>query len=254
MLTLNDTKKIQRKLHLLTVSNPKMLKSLEQGYLSAILHLSPADSSGYEVCTGRSPQCTIACLGHGYIASMDNVRDARIRKTKLLFDDPVTFRALLTADIAYLQTITHAHKVKFTLRLNGTSDLPWHLPKYGSIYQTYPNIQFIEYTKIPGIALALNKLSNVSVVFSRSETNQKQTRAMLARNINVAAIFSGEKPSHMHGYPVIDGDISDLRHLDPPNVIVGLKLKTSYSKKRGKLRKNEHVKNGFVLHYDGIAA
>jgi hypothetical protein len=53
---------------------------------------------------------------------------------------------------------------------------------------------------------------------------------------NVAVVFD-KLPSTWKGYPVINGDESDLRFLDPKNVIVGLKAK-------GKGKKDA---SGFVI-------
>jgi hypothetical protein len=47
----------------------------------------------------------------------------------------------------------------------------------------------------------------------------------LQHGINVAVVFAGCLPETWHGYRVVDGDRSDLRFLDPQNVIVGLKTK-----------------------------
>ena len=47
---------------LLTTNNTKLRKGNGRGYMSFVLHLSPADSSGTEVCPKRSPGCTAACL------------------------------------------------------------------------------------------------------------------------------------------------------------------------------------------------
>ena len=55
---------------LLTVSNPKIEKGLIRGYLTAVLHLSPANKSGHNVCPGSTSGCRAVCLdetGHGGI-------------------------------------------------------------------------------------------------------------------------------------------------------------------------------------------
>jgi hypothetical protein len=46
--------------------------------------------------------------------------------------------------------------------------------------------------------------------------------------MNAAAVFKGPSkglPRAYKGFPVIDGDLHDLRFLDPHGVIVGLKAK-----------------------------
>ena len=47
---------------LLSTGNPKILKGLAEGYNTYILHLAPADLSGYETCAKRTAGCTAACL------------------------------------------------------------------------------------------------------------------------------------------------------------------------------------------------
>lgn len=54
---------------------------------------------------------------------------------------------------------------------------------------------------------------------------------------NVAIVFEKGLPETWQGYKVVNGDDTDLRFLDPENVVVGLKAK-------GKARK-EH--KGFVV-------
>ena len=63
---------------------------------------------------------------------------------------------------------------------------------------------------------------------------------MLAAGGNIAVVFSGAFPATFMGHTVINGDLSDLRHLDDRNVVVGLSPK-------GHKAKREGVKLGFVV-------
>ena len=47
---------------LLSTGNPKILKGTSQGFNTYILHLAPANVSGYETCPKRTKGCTAACL------------------------------------------------------------------------------------------------------------------------------------------------------------------------------------------------
>ena len=47
---------------LLSVGNPKILKGMKQGYMTYILHLAPADVSGYNTCPKATAGCKAACL------------------------------------------------------------------------------------------------------------------------------------------------------------------------------------------------
>lgn len=64
----------------------------------------------------------------------------------------------------------------------------------------------------------------------------KKQELVAAAGMNVAAVFK-EVPFTYMGRPVINGDETDLRFLDPKGVIVGLKAK-------GKAKKDT---TGFVI-------
>ncbi len=66
--------------------------------------------------------------------------------------------------------------------------------------------------------------ANLHLTFSRSEINEADCLEVLAAGGNVAVVFA-DRPATWNGYPVIDGDQHDLRHLDPKGVVVGLSPK-----------------------------
>lgn len=109
----------------------------------------------------------------------------------------------------------------------------------------FPDVPFYDYTKNPSRARAYaeGKLpSNYSLTFSRSESNEPVALQMLQIGVNVAAVFAVKKdealPETWGGREVIDGDLTDLRFLDPRNVVIGLRSK-------GKAKKDE---SGFVIY------
>ena len=73
--------------------NAKHKKSLKYGELVLTLYLAPANSSGYEVCPGRTAECTKLCLNESGKNSMvrkdkgDVINNARRNRTKLFFED-----------------------------------------------------------------------------------------------------------------------------------------------------------------------
>ena len=86
---------------LLSTANPKIQKGTKKGYLSFILHLAPADLSGKETCPKRTAGCTAACLntaGRGGMfrkgESTNIIQQARIRKTKMFFEQRDQFTCL----------------------------------------------------------------------------------------------------------------------------------------------------------------
>ena len=75
------------------------------------------------------------------------------------------------------------------------------------------------------------------MTFSRSEVNDLDAYRLLKDGGNVAVVFKNELPQFWNGFPVINGDDTDLRYFDPKNVVIGLKAK-------GKAKKDI---SGFVV-------
>ena len=230
---------------LLTVGNPKLMKGTKKGYLSSVLHFAPANLSGKEVCAKRTAGCTAACLntaGRGGIMKAGEttnvIQQARIRKTKYFFENRRDFLNELTVEI--VRTIAKAEKQGLipVFRLNGTSDLAWE--KYEvcagkNIFQMFPQVQFYDYTKINN--RKVSHIPNYHLTFSKADGNDMDVRIALSNGMNVAVVFKKELPETYLGRTVINGDETDLRFLDPKNVIVGLKAK-------GKAKKDT---SGFVV-------
>ena len=211
---------------LLSTANPKIQKGTKLGYLSFILHLAPATLSGKETCPKRTAGCTAACLntaGRGGMfkkgENTNMIQQARIRKTKMFFEDRQAFIAQLEKDIVL--GIKQAKKLGLTpvFRLNGTSDLAWE--KYG-IIEKFPTVQFYDYTKVLG--RKVSHLPNYHLTFSAADGNDSDVARAVALGMNVAAVFD-RLPEEYMGREVIDADEHDLRFLDPKGVIAGLKAK-----------------------------
>ena len=213
---------------LLSTANPKIQKGTKLGYLSFILHLAPADLSGKEVCPKRTAGCTAACLntaGRGGMfrkgETTNIIQQARIRKTKMFFEDRDTFMEYLEQDIN--KGIRQAARLglKPVFRLNGTSDLAWE--KYtlkGSdknVFEMFDNVQFYDYTKVLGRKVSAYK--NYHLTFSAADGNTDDVQKALIAGMNVAMVFD-KIPAG-----VFSADETDLRFLDPKVGIVGLKAK-----------------------------
>lgn len=216
----------------------KTVKGTKYGFLTGILYLAPANISGWEVCPSRSEGCTAACLFTAGRGAYDNVKDARVRKTQLLFKNRAEFLAILDNDIRLLKVKAAKKGMVPCVRLNGTSDLGWE-GIARELMQKYPDVQFYDYTKVLGRMLRFLEgkfPSNYHLTFSKSESNDADVLQVLQNGGNVAVVFKN-MPVQYNGYNVVDGDASDLRFLDSTNVIVGLKAK-------GKARKDT---SGFVV-------
>jgi hypothetical protein len=229
--------------------NPKTKKGRARGYSTAIQHFAPANLSGYEVCRFRSVGCSAACLntaGHGGISldanGLNDVQRARIARTITYFQNRYLYSAVLVREVA--QHVRRARKNGMipAVRPNGTSDIDferYRLNDGRTILETFPDVQFYDYTKVAKRALANARgehPSNYFLCFSRSETNESECREVLNAGGNVAVVLKiceckrackHEIPDGLSylGRRVINGDHDDLRFLDPRGVIVGLKAK-----------------------------
>lgn len=217
---------------LLTVGNPKTTKDEARGYLTAILHLAPANVAGLgTVCPKATPGCMATCLntaGRGGIfprgAATNAIQKARKRRTVLYKLDRAAFENALARDIARHVATAKRHGLTPCVRINGTSDLPGLAL---AMARRFPDVQFYDYTKLPRAWERAGR--NYHVTFSRSESNAADVKAALAHGVNIAVVFSTRKgqalPATWNGRPVIDGDATDLRFLDPAGVVVGLRAK-----------------------------
>jgi len=217
---------------LLTEHNPKTAKGEAAGYLTAILHLAPASRAGCgNVCPASTAGCRAACLntaGRGGIlakgATTNGIQEARKRRTVLYKLDRPGFEAALARAIE--RHVARAQRLKLApcVRINGTSDLPGLARAMAG---RFPGVQFYDYTKVP--RPWERERSNYHLTFSRSESNAAEVRAALAHGVNVAVVFAVRKgeplPPTYLGRRVVDGDLNDLRFLDPRGVVVGVRAK-----------------------------
>jgi len=235
-------------MNLLSTGNPKILKGLKSGYNTYILHLAPADLSGYNTCPKATAGCKSACLntaGRGGMfkkgETTNAIQKARIRKTKMFYEQRQDFMLALKKDIELAIKQSKRLGLIPVIRLNGTSDLSWE--KYDmipgqNVFECFPDIQFYDYTKILG--RKVKGIANYNLTFSAADGNDADVYSAIAQGYNIATVFGLKKtepmPETYLGHPVFNGDESDLRFLDPKGVIVGL-----YAK--GKAKKDT---SGFV--------
>jgi hypothetical protein len=227
-------------------ANAKTVKGQKQGYITGIMYMAPAKVSGYEVCPMATAGCKAACLNTAGRGAFSTVQKSRIAKTKYFFENRTAFMAQLVKEITAL--IRKAKRLDMipTVRLNGTSDIVWEIiPVLGkrNIMEHFPEVQFYDYTKRHN---RKNLPANYHLTYSLAENNDALANTALNNGMSVAAVFRNEATVltlEETGYllqglrvPVVSGDESDLRFLDPKSVIVGL-----YAK--GKAKKDT---SGFV--------
>jgi len=241
-----------------SVESHKARLANDYGYLNAINYMSPHLSGGVgNLCAGASPGCIALCLGlysgqAGMVRDLENgtniTRDSRKRKAQFFQADVQAFLLEMSRHLERLVTKADKLGLSLCVRPNGSTDIPFERIKLEStglsIIAMFPGVQFVDYTKRPE-RFNYGKPENLSLTFSRSETNERQALALLRQGYNVAVVFENELPGEYLGVEVIDGDLHDLRHLDrraPGGLVVGLKAKG---------RKAQADQSGFIVR--GIA-
>ncbi len=225
---------------LLTTNQPKLEKSKKLNYFTAGLQLAPSDISGFEVCAYSCAACVRTCInfaGHGGIGLDENglnqAQRARIARTRLLFTNPQLFFSILLLEIgAHVRRSIKLGMIP-VVRLNVFSDLPWERMRVDgvrTIFECFPDVQFMDYTKYPIGRRPVETLpNNYHLTMSLADTNDRQCLKALQGGRNVAAVFQVKKgdplPQTFAGFPVVDGDVHDLRFLDKSPAVVGLRVK-----------------------------
>tara|TARA_R110000868_G_scaffold123129_2_gene326282 strand:+ start:578 stop:1207 length:630 start_codon:yes stop_codon:yes gene_type:complete len=193
--------------------------------------------------------CRAACLYKAGRGAFSNVQAGRIRKTEYYRDNPGGFVVDLILDIEREQRKARRKGYQLAVRLNGTSDIFWE--QYG-IFQRFPDVQFYDYTKnFNARRLArIDRIPNYHITVSYSQTSPQYARKVIGQTAaNIAAVFSAQAFAALGSHyalpggrmlPVLNGDITDERFLDPDDqqYLVALVAK-------GPAAKNDET--GFVI-------
>lgn len=212
---------------LLGLNNTKIVKSIKLGYLTAILHLAPHKLSGVNICPKASAGCAMACLNTSGRGRFKFTQNSRLNKTRYFLKDRLKFLLQLDNEVKNFKKRAIKQGLKPAVRLNGTSDLLWErypIRDGKNIMELNPDIMFYDYTKIKN-RLTDKLPNNYHLTFSKSESNDEDVKDLLTTAFNIAVVFKDKLPKTYLGREVVDGDISDLRFLEPKGVIVGLATK-----------------------------
>lgn len=228
-------------------TNAKTIKGEKYGIKTAILYLMPAMQSGVQLCAMAAiAGCEKACLFTAGRGAMSNVMLSRLRKTLYFNQYRDLFMNQLHNELIRERAKAKRKGYKLIVRLNGTSDIRFEnipVSGYPNIMQALPDIQYYDYTKLANRKVPANydltfSYSGVSeyLPFVQKAVANGERIAVVFRNraIVEAMLANGET---FLGLPVVDGDNTDIRHLDPKGAVVAL-----YAK--GKARRDQ---SGFVV-------
>ena len=111
------------------------------------------------------------------------------------------------------------------VRLNVISDIQYELKTNGSIPQSFPNINFFDYSKIAKRLGRTPKNYQLMFSYSKAPEYQNQVKTALKTDVPISVVFFGPMPDVFLGKKVINGDNSDIENLKHKNCIIGLKYK-----------------------------
>lgn len=224
----------------------KLLKNFKVfNVLTYSLYLSPSHTSGYDVCPESTPECRKGCLNTSGLAKVEmfagrtNIKDARIIKTRLLFEDQEFFMNLLVAEIKSAMSKANKIDALFSIRLNCTSDVDWSntLLKGQNIFEIFPNVIFYDYTKIFRKFVKIPE--NYHLTYSYTGYNWSNCLKVLEMGYNIAMVFNLNKkdklPMSYKGIEIISGDLSDYRVNDIKGVIIALVWKKIANKEHNEI-------------------
>jgi hypothetical protein len=220
----------------------KVIKGNKLGFRTAILYLAPANLSGHNVCAmAVIAKCIDPCLNTSGRGMMTINQIARLRKTLFWQQYRNEAIAMIKHEVALFEARAKREGWTLLVRLNGTSDIKWE--QHG-IIQSFPDVTFYDYTKL------VNRRDiphNYDLTFSFSGVRAYLPYVEIAKanGMRIAAVFRDRATVERMlaadetflGLPVVDGDDTDIRHLDPRHCVVAL-----YSKGRAK-----HDQSGFVV-------
>jgi hypothetical protein len=230
-------------------TNAKTIKGERYGIKTAILYLMPADGSGQQLCPmAELAQCKTPCLFTAGRGAMSNVMLSRLRKTLYFNQYRDQFMHQLHNELIKERAKAKRKGYKLIVRLNGTSDIRFENVaighSYHNIMEALPDIQFYDYTKL---ANRRNIPANYDLTFSYSgvpayapyvakAVNNGERIAVVFRSRRIVETMLANGETFL-GLPLVDGDDTDIRHLDPKGAIVAL-----YAK--GKAKRDQ---SGFVV-------
>jgi hypothetical protein len=234
---------------LLTPFNQKSPKGEKEGYLTAMMYLAPATAAGGRtVCPHSTPACQDGCLYSAGRGKTPRVQNARMRRTRMYLERRAEFMRLLVEELGRLQALADAHDMTLAIRLNGTADIAFEREQIDgkTVFDLFPRARMYDFTRIP--ARHRRVPAGWHLTFSVADAPISDALDNLRACRNVAVVMPREE-FLPHGSVVdiagmqvhmIDGELSDLRFLDPVRSIVQLKPK-------GRLTKGgPMVRRGFI--------
>lgn len=222
-------------------SSQKIEKGKKQNFDTLVLYLSASKNAGVDLCKFASTGCRLACLvasGHALIekrSGKNKIDVSRIVKSWLAIYRKDIAETVLLAEITSAKKRAERKGRKFSVRLNGTSDIDFY-----NVINAFPDVQFYDYTKDPERV----ELANYHLTFSYSQASKARInhyKQAIQRGQSIAFPLITSEFEQACALPdCYSMDETDLRFLDNAGKYGILKAKVTENLKEG-------VKNKFLL-------
>lgn len=232
-------------LSLLSPFNEKSPKGEAYGYLTAMMYLAPHTvAGGKSVCPHSTAACREGCLFTAGRGTTPRVANARIKRTLRYLDGRPGFMRDVVADLTVMQQAADDAGLTLAIRLNGTSDIAWEREN-PSVFEAFPRAIFYDYCRWPPQHRKVP--ANWHLTFSLADDPLSHAITHLVAGRSVAAIVPEREKAAAPDWfvvgdktvQVVDGELHDLRFLDPSPSLVLLKPKGRL--RRGGPMVHEHL-------------
>jgi hypothetical protein len=175
---------------------------------------------GFNVCTSATPACMRGCLntsGKGRLARTQRSRGVRSMMWAAFPD------AAYTLTVHAIRTYVAKYGTDgVAIRLNILSDVIWERVLPAAFWEEFAGVQFYDYTKHAPAERA-GRPANYDLTYSASERWSPVDIRTAAATARVAVVLGihpeHEKPAEYLGFPLIDGDKTDARWLEPTGIV-----------------------------------
>lgn len=202
-----------------------------------IRYLSAANRSGViNLCKHSTPECRAGCLGHtsGRLRYSVQQRAQHIR-TVFLAENPAFFHIVELNEVRRHTNRIVKNGRRSVARLNGTSDIPYEdLAWYMACLKRMGLGCMFDYTANKTRTRGWIHTPDISYHLTHSTKENDHPNTIQPGSYTVVAIKpDAPLPATYNGFPVFDGDKSDMRFLDPEGHVTLGRGKGALKNKQG---------------------
>lgn len=208
----------------------KTVKGEKYNVLTGIQYLVPHEISGINLCAMADiAGCSEPCLNKAGRGAMTSTQMSRLRKTLFMQQYWEEYLAMLQKEVQRFAYYCDAREYTPAIRLNGTSDIRWEIKIWD--YMVYMShwfgVRWYDYTKESNRIIPDPKIYDLTFSYSGKPQFRRFVDKAIAMGMRIAVVFRYQRdiPEVFEGRTVVDGDDSDLRFLEPQNVVSALYAK-----------------------------